>query len=309
MRESTPDRSRSRNPPRDIMPQVPVPGQVVMDVPDYLLPIMASAGVGHLSLDQPRMRSTGGATPLRRTEANPQNIRDFFETFNQAEVQEEQVRAIQKFTAGLRDVPQMAGSPAQQETSDINRSASASAKGGRMSSPHAPKDTAAAASRRSESPQAGSRGDTPEPPSADRGRQPSLKERMRSALNWPSLRSITGSSRRPKSPPLPPRPKPEPAPKRASSMPRIPGSASAESVGGTTSSTPANPITVVPAVQIQAPVAVEPTIAPPAPEVTSDAETLPLPGLPGAAEEEKVPSPVEEEIERTTEDPYVTASH
>ena len=202
MRESTPDRSRSRDPPRDNMPQVPVPGQAVMNVPDYLLPIMALGGVGHLSLDQPRMRSTGGATPPRRTEANanPQNIRDFFETFNQAEVQEEQVRAIQKFTAGLRDVPQMAGS-----------------------------------------------------------------------------------------------------------MPRIPGPASAESADGTTSSAPANPITIVPPVLIPAPVAVEAATPPPAPEVTSDAETLPLPGLPGTAEEQNVPSRVEEEVERTMDDPYVTA--
>ena len=128
---------------------------------------------------------------------------------------------------------------------------------------------------------------------------------MRSALYWPSLRSITGSSRRPKSPPLPPRPKPEPAPKRANSMPRLPGSASAESASGTTPSAPVNPITIVPAVRIPAPVAVESTAAPPAPEVASDAETLALPGLPGG--DENVPSPVEEEVERTMDDPYVSA--
>ena len=308
MKGSTPDRSRSRDPPREIMPELPTaPGQAVMDVPDYLLPIMASVGVGHLSLDQPRMRSTGGSTPPRPTGANPPNVRNFFEAFNQPQVHEEQVKAIQQFTAGLRDVSQLAGSPAQQETPHTNRTSSASAKGGRTSSPHAPKDTAAAASRESESPQAGSSGGSPEPPSADRGRQPSLQERMRSAFHWPSLKPITGSGRRPKSPPLPPRPKTEPAPKRASSTPRLPGSASAESVSGTTPSAPANPITIVPAVQIPAPVAVEPTTAPPAPEVTSDAETLPLPGLPGAAEEENVPSPVEEEIERTMDDLYVTA--
>ena len=59
--------------------------------------------------------------------------------------------------------------------------------------------------------------------------------------------------------------------------------------------------------QIPAPVAVEPRPEPPAPEVTSDAETLALPGLPGATGDENVPSPVEEEIERTMDDPYVRA--
>ena len=38
---------------REPTPVVPIPQpQVVMNVPDYLLPIMASAGAGHLSLDQ-----------------------------------------------------------------------------------------------------------------------------------------------------------------------------------------------------------------------------------------------------------------
>ena len=68
-----------------------------------------------------------------------------------------------------------------------------------------------------------------------------------------------------------------------------------------------NPITTLPAVQIPAPVAVEPTTATPAPEVTSDAETLQLPGLPGAQADENVPSPIEEEGERTLDDPYVSA--
>ena len=136
MRGSTSDRSWSRDPPRETTPEVPIaPGQAVMNVPEYLLPIMASAGIGHLSLDQPRMRSTGGITPPRPTEANTPNVRDFFEAFNQAQVQEEQVRAIQKFTAGLRDVPQLAGSPAPQETPDIDRSSSAGVTGGRMLTP------------------------------------------------------------------------------------------------------------------------------------------------------------------------------
>ena len=53
--------------------------------------------------------------------------------------------------------------------------------------------------------------------------------------------------------------------------------------------------------------AVESITEPPVPEVASDAETLPLPGLPGATGEENVPSPVEEEVQRTMDDPYVSA--
>ena len=41
--------------------------------------------------------------------------------------------------------------------------------------------------------------------------------------------------------------------------------------------------------------------------LASDAETLALPGLPGATGDENVPSPVEEEVERTMDDPYVSA--
>ena len=53
--------------------------------------------------------------------------------------------------------------------------------------------------------------------------------------------------------------------------------------------------------------AVESTTAQSAPEVASDAETLALPGLPGTTGDENIPSPVEEEVERTTHDPYVSA--
>ena len=77
---STPDRSRSRDPPREITPVVPIaPQQVVMTVPEYMLPLMASAGLGHLSNDQPRMQNVGGSTPPSSTEAQSPNIRDFFE--------------------------------------------------------------------------------------------------------------------------------------------------------------------------------------------------------------------------------------
>ena len=55
MKGSTPDRSRSRDPPRETTPVVPIaPQQVELNIPEYLLPIMATAGIGHLSLDQRR---------------------------------------------------------------------------------------------------------------------------------------------------------------------------------------------------------------------------------------------------------------
>ena len=55
LKGSSDDRSRSRDPPGEGTPVVPIPRpQAVMSVPEYLLPIMASAGVGHLSLDQPK---------------------------------------------------------------------------------------------------------------------------------------------------------------------------------------------------------------------------------------------------------------
>ena len=177
-----------------------------------------------------------------------------------------------------------------------------------MSTAHsyaAPTDDAAAASRESSSPQEIEGQDVPKSLPEDRGRQPSIRERVKSY--WPSLRSITGSGRRPKSPQIPPRPKLEPARKRAASMPRLSDPKPAGPASSTTPSAPINPITIVPAVQIPAPVAVEPTTDQSAPEIASDAETLALPGLPGAAGDEHIPSPVEEEVEHTTNDPYVSA--
>ena len=89
-------------------------------------------------------------------------------------------------------------------------------------------------------------------------------------------------------------------------MPRISDPAPAESISDTAQGGTANPITVVPTVQIPAPVAVQSGTEPSAPEVTSDAETLPLPGIPGAKEDGTHPSPVEEEVEPATDDPYVS---
>ena len=126
---------------------------------------------------------------------------------------------------------------------------------------------------------------------------------MKSKFRWPSLGSLRGSDRRPKSPSVPSRPKPEPAPKRASSMPRLSEAATPES--GTTPSVSTNPIVVRPPVSLPTPVAVEATSSAPAPEDASDAATLPLPGLPGASGRENPASPVEEEPALV--DPYVTA--
>ena len=98
---STPDRSRSRDPPGDIAPVVPIAQpQVVMNVPNYLVPIMATAGVGHLTLDRSGIPS-GGVTAPPAAQASEPSIRDFFESFNQAQDREAKVKAIQQFTAEL----------------------------------------------------------------------------------------------------------------------------------------------------------------------------------------------------------------
>ena len=154
-------------------------------------------------------------------------------------------------------------------------------------------------------PETPSREDTQQAPSStERGRQPSIAQRFRSY--WPTLKSFSGSHRRPVSPSIPPRSKADPPPRRAISLPRIPGPEPAES-----SSNPAKPGAVSsavadPNVQITAPAAAQSQDQPPAPEVTSDAETLALPGVPGADENGPPPSPIEEEIPSATDDPYVS---
>ena len=110
---STPDRSRSRDPPRETIPVVPIPQpQAVMNVPDYLLPIMATAGVGHLKLDRSGTPSVGVAVPPRVAQASAHNIAEFFESFSQAQDREAKVKAIQQFTAELLNDPQESASPA-----------------------------------------------------------------------------------------------------------------------------------------------------------------------------------------------------
>ena len=89
-------------------------------------------------------------------------------------------------------------------------------------------------------------------------------------------------------------------------MPRISDPAPAESTSNTAQPATASPIVVVPMVQIPAPAATQSRVEPSAPEVTSDAETLALPGIPGAKDDEALPSPTEEEGERAMVDPYVS---
>ena len=91
-------------------------------------------------------------------------------------------------------------------------------------------------------------------------------------------------------------------------MPGIPDPAPAESTSNVAQGATASPIIVVPMVQIPAPAATQSRVEPSAPEVTSDAETLALPGIPGAREDETLPSPIEEEGERAMDDPYVSTA-
>ena len=67
-----------------------------------------------------------------------------------------------------------------------------------------------------------------------------------------------------------------------------------------------SPIVVVPPVQVSAPTAAPTQDQPSAPEVDSDAETLALPGIPGTEGNGPPPSPVEEEPQSATVDPYVS---
>ena len=252
-----------------------------------MLPIMATAGVGHLTLDRSGTPSVGVTQPPKATQANPTSIVEFFESFSQAHDREAQVKAIQQFTAELLNEPQESASCASQETANLNVPAATGATGGRLMSSPAQSHDATAASRESSSPQATEEQGIPKSSPEDRGR-PTMRHRVRSY--WPVLRSFSGSDRRLRSPQVPPRPKLQPAPKRASSMPTMPDSTSAQTDSGATPSTSINPITIVPAVQIPAPVAVESTTVQTAPEITSDAETLALPGLPGVTGDENNPS-------------------
>ena len=156
---------------------------------------------------------------------------------------------------------------------------------------------------------------TPEPPlgeeiqqapsSTERGRQPSITQRLKSY--WPTLKSFRGSDRRPASPTIPPRSKADPPPRRATSLPRIPGPEPVESPNDPATAGAVSPVVAVPSVQISAPTAAQSQDQSSAPEATSDAETLALPGIPGTEENGPPPSPIEEEPQSATVDPYVSA--
>ena len=313
MKGSSGDRSRSRDPPRETTAAVPIAQpQAVMTLPSHVLPIMVRTDVGPVSLDQPATPNVSGMSLPKAPPENEPSIREFFETFHQAQDHEAQMRAVREFKARLMGELPMSESPVSREGPDTSRPLSVGGSGERMPSPHPPKHAASAVSTETSPGRVDSteaREDVAavasESAPAERGRQTSVAEKLRSY--WPRLRSLTGSDRRPRSPTMPPRPKPEPTPKRSASMPKVSDSALTGSTSSTTPSATTNPITIVPAVQIPAPVAIEQRPEPPAPEVTSDAETLALPGLPGATGEENVPSPVEEEVVRTMDDPYVSA--
>ena len=247
---STPDRSRSRDPPRETAAVASsAPQQITMDFPNYMIPLMASVGLGHL----------------------PTNIRDFFESFMQAQVAQDQVRAVQQSTQGLGDVPRLAGSPVSQEATGISVSAPAGVTVGRMPSPHMPATTAATESTGPVLPRVEeSRDDSiQESTPADRGRRPSITEKVKSAFSWSSRRPLRGSDRRPQSLPPPPRPKAEALPKRSSSMPRLSESALTEPARSTPPSAPPQVTTVLPPVQIPAPTAAETATTTPVAEATS----------------------------------------
>ena len=138
------------------------------------------------------------------------------------------------------------------------------------------------------------------PPSTERGRQPSITQRLKSY--WPTLGSFRGSDRRPVSPTIPPKSRAEPPPRRAVSLPRIPGPEPAESLDNPAVPGTVSPVAADQTVQISAPTAEQDQ--PSAPEVASDAETLALPGIPGTEGGGPPPSPVEEESQSATVDPY-----
>ena len=211
-------RSRSRDPPGESTPAVPISRpQAVMSVPDYLLPMLATADFGHMSLDQLSTPRVSGPPPPK---PSAPSIHEFFESFTQAQDRDEQVRVVQQFTAELLNTPSTSGSPVDRRRPDTSRPALESGANEDISSSQAQVHTVAAVPKESSSPieDVGKAASKSVP--TERGRQPSITKRVRSSLHWPSLRSITGSSRRPRSPIMPSRPKPEPAPKRAS-MPRL----------------------------------------------------------------------------------------
>ena len=117
LRQSTPDRSRSREPLRETADVEPrVPQQSEMNFPTSMLPQLASMGLGNVSSDHPLMQNLSRQASSSPTGTSDQvNIRDFFESFMQARVSEERASDVQQFAQGLKDVPPLAGSSMSSE--------------------------------------------------------------------------------------------------------------------------------------------------------------------------------------------------
>ena len=312
IRQVSGDRSRSREPLRESGSAAQ--SSMTMTVPEYMLPIMAMHGVGHISSNQPWIPGVSGHPPPK---AGEPSIHEFFESFTTAQDREAQVRAVHQFTAELLSAPPKSGTSAPRENPDQSQMPSEGTSEEQGKSPSQLVHASPAVSRETtpvrdetekdvvESTPEPSLGEEtqPAPSSIERGRQQSITQRLKSY--WPTLKSFRGSDRRPVSPTIPPRSKADPPPRRATSLPRIPGP-EPESPDNPATPGAVSPVVAVPAVQISAPTAAQSQDQPSAPEVTSDAETLALPGIPGTEGNGPPPSPVEEEPQSATVDPYVS---
>ena len=296
IRQVSGDRSRSREPLRESGPAAQ--SSMTMTVPEYMLPIMAMHGVGHISSNQPWIPGVSGHPPPK---AGEPSIHEFFESLTSAQDREAQVRAVQQFTAELLSSPPKSGTSAPRENPDQSQMPSEGTLEEQGKSPSQLVHASPAVSRET-TPVRDETGkdvleSTPEPSlgeeiqqapsSIERGRQQSITQRLKSY--WPTLKSFRGSD-----------------PRRATSLPRIPGPEPAESPDNPATPGAVSPVVAVPTVQISAPTAAQSQDQPCAPEVTSDAETLALPGIPGTEGNEPPPSPVEEEPQSATVDPYVS---
>ena len=86
-----------------------------MKVPEYMLPIMAMHGVGHLLSNQSTIPGVSGNPPPKAGELS---IHEFFESLTSAQDREAQVRAVQQFTAELLSAPPKSGSSVPRENPD-----------------------------------------------------------------------------------------------------------------------------------------------------------------------------------------------
>ena len=88
IRQFSGDRSRSREQLRESAPVVPIPQpQATKTVPEYMLPILAMAEVGHLSPNQPVIPGVSGIPPPKASEPS---IHEFFESLTAAQDREAQ---------------------------------------------------------------------------------------------------------------------------------------------------------------------------------------------------------------------------